>query len=158
MRKAKGKVQKAKGIGSTAQSPNLSIPQSPIPNPQSSTLLRSFRYATQGILHTFRTQRNARIEAGIAGIVVVLGVWLQINLTQWAVLVGCMGLVLGLEILNTGVEALVDLVSPERHPLAKVAKDAAAGAVLWAAILSVIVGVLVLGPGLWEVVVDWLIG
>ena len=114
-------------------------------------LIRSFRHATQGILHTFRTQANARIEAGIAGIVVILGVWLKVSPTEWAVLVACMGLVLGLEILNTGVEALVDLVTPDHHPLAKVVKDAAAGAVFWAALLSVAVGMLILGPPLWAV-------
>ncbi len=115
-------------------------------------LLRSFLFASHGIAHTFRTQRNARIEAAIAGMIVGLGLWLKIDRTQWAVLVVCMGLVLGLEILNTGVEALVDLVSPHHHPLAKIAKDAAAGAVFWAAIISVIVGLLILGPPLWGVI------
>lgn len=140
-------MQKAKGKTGGVDDP-LPTPHSPIPDP----LLRSFHYAIQGISHTFRTQRNARIEAGIAGMIVILGLWLQINPTQWAVLVGCMGLVLGLEILNTAIEALVDLVSPDHDPLAKIAKDAAAGAVLWAAIFSVIVGLLVLGPGLWRFV------
>ena len=154
--KAKGKVQKAKGKRGRVDD-LIPTPHPPLLNP-ATKLLRSFRYAAQGITHTFRTQPNARIEAGIAGIIVLLGLWLKINPTQWAVLVICMGLVLGLEILNTGIEALVDLVSPQVHPLAKVAKDAAAGAVFWAALLSVIVGVLVLGPGLWGKLVDWLIG
>lgn len=120
-------------------------------------LLRSFQFAAEGIAHTFRTQRNARIEAGIAGLVAVLGLWLGVDRTQWAVLVTCMGLVLGLEIVNTGIEALVDLVSPDHHPLAKVAKDAAAGAVFWAAIISVLVGLLILGPPLWARMVGWAI-
>ncbi len=140
-------MQKAKGKNGRVDDP-IPHPQSPIPDPIIK-LLRSFDFAAQGIFHTFRTQPNARIEAGIAGIIVILGVWLKVSPTQWAVLVTCMGLVLGLEILNTGIEALVDLVSPDPHPLAKVAKDAAAGAVFWAAIISVIVGLLILGPPLW---------
>jgi diacylglycerol kinase len=142
-------VQKVKGNRGDLPRPD---PRSPI-----SKLLRSFYFAAQGIAHTFRTQPNARIEAAIAGIIVILGAWLRVDRTQWAILVVCIGLVLGLEILNTGIEALVDLASPDHHPLAKVAKDAAAGAVFWAAILSVIVGLLILGPPLWGKLGDLLI-
>ena len=66
----------------------------------------------------------------------------------------CCALVLGLELLNSAVEALTDLVSPQPHPLAKVAKDAGAGAVLLASLISVLVGLWTLGPPLWRVVLN----
>lgn len=94
----------------------------------------------------WRNERNFRIEATIGILALSLGVYLQVNLVP---LVLVSGLVLGLELVNSAVEKVVDLVSPGFHPLAKQAKDAAAGAVLLTAIIAVIIGLLVLGPPLW---------
>ena len=80
--------------------------------------------------------------------VLAFAAWLRITALEWAVLVLAMALVLVLEALNTAVELTVTLASPERHPLAKAAKDVAAGMVLIAAIASVVVGVVILGPRL----------
>ncbi len=113
-------------------------------------LLDSFRYAFAGLKYALQTQRNTRIHLLVAGAVIVTGLWLGLTLTQWAVLVLTIGLVLASEMLNTVAETLVDLVSPGYHPLAKVIKDVTAGAVLLMAFFSVIVGMLVLGPPLWE--------
>lgn len=110
----------------------------------------SFRFAFSGLCYVLGTQRNARTQLIIACGAVALGAWLEITVTQWAVLVLTIGLVLATEMMNTVAEALVDLVSPDYHPLAKVVKDVTAGAVLLAAILSVAVGLLVLGPPLWS--------
>ena len=97
-----------------------------------------------------RTQRNTRIHLAVAVAVAGLGLWLDLAPIQWAVLVLTIGVVLVSEMLNTVAETLVDLVSPGYHPLARVVKDVTAGAVLLAAIISIVVGLLVLGPPLWE--------
>ena len=110
---------------------------------------KSFHYAFAGLGFLFRTQRNARIELGIGVAACAVAGWVGISRAEWAVLVFTMALVLILEGLNTAVEAAIDLASPDVHPLAKAAKDLAAGMVLIAAIASVAVGVLILGPPLW---------
>ncbi|RXT14838.1 diacylglycerol kinase [Ammoniphilus sp. CFH 90114] len=114
-------------------------------------LVRSFGYAIEGIIYTIKTQRNMQIHVGVA-IMVLLASWL-LNISWDHVLLVFFSifLVLILEMVNTAVEATVDLVTPEYHPLAKVAKDVAAGAVLLAAILSLIVGCYVFGGPLLQV-------
>ena len=112
--------------------------------------LRSFRYAFAGISYVIRTQRNAWIHAAISLGVIIVGVWLDLARIEWALIALAMGVVWAAEIMNTALEALVDLVAPEPHPLAKIAKDCAAAAVLVTAIMAVVIGVLVLGPPLWE--------
>ena len=113
-------------------------------------LLRSFFYAFAGIWFLLRTQRNARIELAIGAVACALGGWLHISRVEWAVVVFTIALVLILEGLNTAVECAIDLASPQIHPLAKAAKDLAAGMVLIASIASVAVGLLILGPPLWH--------
>ena len=112
-------------------------------------LWKSFYFAFAGLGFLFRTQRNARIELGIGAAACAVAGWVHISRAEWAVLVFTMALVLILEGLNTAVEAAIDLASPRVHPLAKAAKDLAAGMVLIAAIASVAVGILILGPPLW---------
>ncbi len=116
---------------------------------RSQNIIESFRFAFSGLWYALRTQRNTRIHLAIAAGAVALGLWLGISLTQWAVLALTIGFVLVSEMLNTVAETLVDLVSPGYHPLAKVIKDVTAAAVLLTAIISVIVGLLVIGPPLW---------
>jgi diacylglycerol kinase len=117
---------------------------------RSRNLWESFQYAFEGLGYALRTQRNTRIHLLITAAVVALGLALGLTFTQWAVLALTIGLVLVSEMLNTLAETLVDLISPGYHPLAKVIKDVTAGAVLLTAIFAVIVGLLVLGPPLWE--------
>ena len=114
--------------------------------PQRSHLLRSFYFAFAGLGFLFRTQRNARIHVVVGAIACGLGWWLRINRVEWAIIVLTMASVLILEGLNTAIEAAVDLASPTVHPLAKVAKDVAAGMVLVAAIAAVIIGLLIFAP------------
>jgi len=116
---------------------------------RSRNIIESFHFAFSGLWYALRTQRNTRIHLTIAAAVVALGLWLGLSFTQWAMLTLTVGFVLVSEMLNTVAETLVDLVSPGYHPLAKVVKDVTAGAVLLTAIVSVIVGLLVLGPPLW---------
>jgi diacylglycerol kinase (ATP) len=116
---------------------------------QSQSRLASFRYAFSGLWYMLRTQRNAWIHATATVCVVALGLWLSLSRIEWAILALTIGLVWMAEFINTALEAVVDLASPDVHPLAKVGKDVGAAAVLVAAFTSVIVGVLVLGPALW---------
>ena len=111
-------------------------------------LFRSFYFAFLGIAHLFRTQRNARIELLIGIAACGLALWLRITRAEWGVLLLTIACVLILEGLNTALEACVDLASPDVHPLAKTAKDLSAGMVLIAAIASVGVGLVILGPPL----------
>jgi diacylglycerol kinase len=109
---------------------------------------RSFVHAFRGIARLFADQPNARIQAGAAVAVVVMGLWLRVSRRDWAILVLTVAAVLGAEAMNTALEALADRVAPDVHPLVAKAKDAAAGGVLLIAIAAVVVGLLVLGPPL----------
>jgi diacylglycerol kinase len=112
--------------------------------------LASVRYALSGIALAVRKERNMRIHLIATAVVVLLALWIGLRPVEWAVLLALFGLVIGLELVNTAVERVVDLVSPERKPLAKEAKDAAAGGVLAAALFAAAVGLILLGPPLWD--------
>ena len=108
----------------------------------------SFRAAVTGALHTVRTQPNAWIELAACVVVVAAGYLLQITAVEWAIVGLVLCLVLALEAVNTAVEAVVDLVTEEYHPLARIAKDAAAGALVFAVLGSLIVAAAIFGPRL----------
>jgi diacylglycerol kinase (ATP) len=112
----------------------------------------SFGYAFQGIGHAWSTQRHLRIHAVLATLAVLLALGLRISAAEWAVLCLTIATVLALELLNTVVEAVVDLTSPDYHPLARVAKDVAAGAVLIAAFGGVAVGAFLFLPRIWALI------
>jgi diacylglycerol kinase len=111
-------------------------------------LISSFRYAWAGILYVLRSQRNFRIHLAITTLVVLLGLWLRLSWGEWAILALTIALVLMAEMFNTVAETAIDMATNHFHPLAKIAKDVAAGAVLIMAIIAVIVGALILGPHL----------
>ena len=111
---------------------------------------RSVSHACSGLVYTFRTQRNARWHVIVALSAIAMATWLQIDATRWAILLLTIGAVSAGETINTTVEALVDLLSPEWHERAKIAKDVSAGAVLLLAVTAVAVGLLILGPPLWS--------
>jgi rRNA maturation RNase YbeY len=104
---------------------------------------QTLKWAIEGILAAINSERNMKIHLVAVVLVMIIGMVLRVNLTQWAILVFCCVMVLSTEMLNTAVEAIVDLVSPDRHPQAKQAKDIAAGAVLITVIGAVIVGLTV---------------
>jgi len=116
---------------------------------------RSFQCALAGCAQALRGQQNLRIHLAFVLAITGLALYLQVGLTQWAILVLTYSLVLAAELMNSALEALTDLVSPEYHPLAGQAKDLAAGSVLVAAIGAVIVGLLILGPPLWAKITLW---
>lgn len=110
----------------------------------------SFRHAFAGSWYMLRTQRNAWIHASFTLVVAVVGFWLRLQLLEWALIVLSIGGVWMAEFVNTALEAVVDLASPDIHPLAQVGKDVAAAAVLVGAGTAVLVGLLVLGPPFLE--------
>lgn len=109
---------------------------------------RSFRFALSGWWFVIRTQRNAWIHALISIGVIVLGFWLRLSPHDWAVIVIAMAMVWTAEFLNTALEAVVDLASPQQHYLARVGKDVGAAAVLIASASAIIIGLLIMGPPL----------
>lgn len=116
------------------------------------TLWESFRYAFQGFVYSFRTQRNFRIHCLATLALSLLAVVLRLRLPEILFLLSAVFFVLISELFNTAIEKTIDLYTTKFHPLAKIAKNCAAAAVLLAALYAVIVGILVLLPRLMELV------
>lgn len=112
--------------------------------------IRSFKYAFEGWWYVLRTQRNAWIHAVASVCVFALGFLLRITLVEWGLIILAVMMVWMGEFMNTAVETVVDMISPDHHPLAKVAKDVAAAAVLIAAGGSILIGLFVFGPPLYD--------
>ena len=109
----------------------------------------SFFYAAKGISYSFKSQRNFRIHVFMGSFVFGIGFWLKLPMNEFAVLVITVSSVLVLELINTSIEAVVDLSIGRRfHPLARIAKDCSAGAVLIAAIGSLLIACYLLLPKL----------
>lgn len=115
------------------------------------SLPHAFKCAAEGVLFALR-QRNMRIDVAFAVAAVALGAAFRIDAPSWLAVIVCIGVVLALETLNTAIESVVDLVSPEYHILAKRAKDCAAGAALIAAAASVAVACVVFIPKIGEII------
>ena len=113
------------------------------------SLFASFQYAIAGIYFCLRTQRNMRIHVVAGFSAMGLATWLGLPLFHMAVLSVVASLVVTMEMLNTAIENAVDLYTHRKHPLAKIAKDVAAAAVLVSAINALLVGLILLGPPLW---------
>lgn len=111
-------------------------------------LYKSFGYAFEGIFAGIRGERNMKIHCFAAVCVVVVGVLFHISVTEWCICLVLFGLILSLELVNTAIEAVVDLVTEDKKPLAKLAKDTAAGAVLIAAVMAAMAGLLIFVPKL----------
>lgn len=120
------------------------------PSSGQSYVIEAMRYAFDGVVYALRTQRNLRIELAFAVLALVLCAVLAVTRVELFIVLVLIGVVLSAEMLNTSLEAIVDLVSPERHSLAKAAKDSAAGAVLILAATSVVVGAMMFWPRIVE--------
>ncbi len=112
--------------------------------------VESMKYAGQGIRHAFWTQRNIRIHISIAILVIIFGVLLHLSSYELAAVILTICFVLISEMMNTAIEEVVNLVTPTRRASAMIAKDVAAGAVLFSAICAIIVGCLVFVPHLFR--------
>lgn len=110
----------------------------------------SFVYAFAGILHMLRYAKNVRLQALMTLMVLLICAWLQIAAVEWALIIIVIGLNWVAEFINAAIEATVNLVTDEYHPMAHIAKDVAAGAVLMTTFIAVIVGCILLLPPMWE--------
>lgn len=113
-------------------------------------LKKSFGYAFEGIGTCIRNERNMKIHCTAIVLVVLAGTLFGITVTEWCICLILFALVASLELVNTAVESVVDLVTEEKKPLAKTAKDTAAGAVLFSAIIAAITGCIIFIPYLLD--------
>ncbi len=112
--------------------------------------LGSFRYAWNGLRILLKEEHNARIHLVAACLVVAAGFYFDVSRNEWLALVFAIGFVFSLELLNSAIENIADFISPEKHEQIKRIKDLAAGAVLFAAITAVMIGLLIFVPKLIE--------
>ena len=113
---------------------------------------KSLGYAISGIIQCIQKERNMKIHLVFMFLVIICGFLFRLSITEWLVCILLFGLVISLELVNTAIEAVVDLCTQEYHPLAKIAKDTAAGAVLISAIASVVIGLIIFVPKILSLV------
>lgn len=111
-----------------------------------------FRDAINGIIVSYLSERNLRIHVALSVVAVALGAWLRLSVAEWCWVVLSIAFVITVELVNTAIEAWIDVVSPSEHALAKKAKDAAAGAVLVAATFALAISAIIYIPKLWKLV------
>lgn len=111
--------------------------------------VRSFKYAFSGCLYVIRTQKNSWLHLLATIVTLTLASWLKLGANSWAILVLTITLVWTAEIINSSIELIVDLTNPKMHPLARIIKDVSAASVLFVAIGSIIIGLILLGPPIW---------
>lgn len=115
---------------------------------KSKSIIHSFKYALQGFLSAFKTERNMKVHILIMAIVIIMGIVININSFEWIICVLLFGMVIGAELINTAIEITVDLAMPEKNEKAKLAKDIAAASVFVVSIAAAIVGMLIFVPKL----------
>ena len=109
-------------------------------------LFKSFKYATEGIIYAFKYEQNIIVHTIVALAVIIMGILLKISNFEWLICFILFGLVIATELINTSIEAMVDLICPRKDPLAKIAKDTASGAVLVFASIAAISGLIIFIP------------
>lgn len=109
-------------------------------------IFSSFRHAFNGMFHFFLKDRNGEIHLFAALLACALGIYFEISINEWIAILLCIGLVIALEMMNAAVEKLCDHVHAELHPVIKAVKDISAAAVLWAAIISAVIGCIIFIP------------
>lgn len=114
--------------------------------------IAGFGFAFSGLWHVIRTQVNMKVHIALAILALALGIALRISAVEYALVFVAIAGVMVTEMFNTVIELCVDLASPAYHPLAKIAKDVAAGAVLLSAIMAIIIALCVFGPHLWALI------
>jgi len=109
-------------------------------------IVKSFKFAADGVKEAFQSERNMKVHSVLMFLAIILGFILKLSLIEWATLIITIGLVLILELINTSLEQIVDIVSPEKQEKARVAKDLAAAGVLISAIVSILVAAFLFLP------------
>ena len=113
-------------------------------------LINSFKYAVEGIISSFKSETNMKIHCTVLLLVVLCGILFKISYVEWIICIILFGLVIACELFNTAIETVVDLVMPEKNEKAKLAKDVSAGAVLIISLASVVVGLLIFIPKIFN--------
>jgi diacylglycerol kinase len=110
------------------------------------SLAQAFYHAFKGMQNFFFRERNGKIQLFIAGFTVVAAFLLQVSSIEWIAILLCISLVLSLEMLNSAIEKICDLIHKDFHPIIKIIKDVSAAAVLWSSIISTAVGLIIFVP------------
>ena len=118
------------------------------------TLKDSFKHAYEGIIYACTKERNMHIHISVATIVLIAGAFFSISFEEWLACLILIGVVLSLEMLNTAIEAVVDMITIKEDPKAKVAKDAAAGAVLISSLIAAFVGIIIFLPKIFDLLLN----
>ena len=129
---------------------DLKAPQQQLPQSELAKFIAGFRYAFHGLWYALRTQRNARVHLSIAVLAIIFGIVLHISAVEFAMVFVAITGVFIAEMFNTVFELCIDIAAPDYHPLAKIAKDVAAGAVLLSAILAIVIGLFIFVPHIWH--------
>lgn len=111
-----------------------------------SNFIYNVGYALEGIGYFFRNEKNGKIQLFIAIIIICFGLFVGLSSMEWCIILGCIGLVISLEMVNTSLEKVCAMLSTEHHPMIKIIKDVAAGAVFWSAISAAIIGSIIFLP------------
>lgn len=114
------------------------------------SLIKSFEFAFSGFKTAFLKGRNFRIQLGLFFFAIISGVIFRVDPSEWLDIFLIAGIVLILELINTSLESITDIVSPEIHPKAKVAKDVAAAAVLVASFIAILIAAFIFIPRIWN--------
>ncbi len=119
-------------------------------------LFKSFNYSIEGLVYVLKTQRNMRIHFFVAAFILILSLIVGVSNLQFIILVFAISMVIGTELMNTAIEAVIDMTTTSFDPTAKVAKDVAAAAVLVSAVAAGVIGYIVLYPKLADASLDTL--
>lgn len=115
-------------------------------------LFKSFKYAIEGIIYAFKYEQNIIVHTLVMILVILLGIIVKLSIFEWLICLILFGLVIATEMINTAIEATVDLACNKKHPLAKIAKDTASGAVLVFAITASIAGIIIFLPKIMDII------
>lgn len=118
------------------------------PKQECKKIINSFKYAIEGFISSFKTERNMKIHILAMIIVIALGLYVKLSMIEWCVIAIIIALVIASELFNTAIETIVDMISPEKNPKAKLAKDISAAAVLALAIGAIVIGIIIFLPKL----------
>jgi diacylglycerol kinase len=111
-----------------------------------SSFIKNVGFASEGVRYFFASERNGRIQLVMGFLVIALGIAVGLSRIDWCIILLCIALVLGLEMMNTALERVCEMLTTEIHPMIKIIKDVAAGAVLWVSVISAVVGVIISFP------------
>lgn len=114
--------------------------------------LNSFRYSFEGLEYAYKNEQSMTIHMFVSIAIIVMGLFFKITSIEWLIVFVIIGVVMGTELLNTAIEAVVDLVSPEKHPLAKIAKDTASAAVFVYSMIALVAGLIVFLPRIIDMI------